>query len=192
MKRILLIDKENTGKRFLNGLEQLTQNDKIIIFHYEKAGEINQDILLPLSKCKAAVEIIKMNTHTKNAMDFQICTYVGYLYNQYKNTAEYYIVSDDKGYGASIEFLKTHVDPKASIYQIGSNMELESHKETLLESLLKDKYQKKVINKIKKGIEVSKNKCEFHNYLQKNLNNDFEQIYMLIKPMFTEVKMAML
>ena len=191
MKRLFLIDKENTGKRFLHGLDKLTANDKVIIFHYELAGEIKPDILLPLSHCKAAVEIIKMNTHTKNAMDFQICTYIGYLYNQYKRNAEYYIVSDDKGYGAAIEFIKTHVDPKAAISQINSNMELEAEKVSLVEILLQDKYQKKVINKIKKGIISSRDKGEFHNYLQKNLNADFEQIYNLIKPVFAEVKMAM-
>lgn len=191
MKRLFLIDKENTGKRFLKGLDQLTANDKIIIFHYEQAGEIKPEILLPLSKCKAAVEIIKMNTHTKNAMDFQICTYIGFLYSQYKRTAEYYIVSDDKGYGASVEFIKNQIDPKAAITQIGSSMCVETAKDNLVEGLLQGKYQRKVINKIIKGISVSRTKGEFHNYLQQNLNTDFEQIYNLIKPVFTEAKMSL-
>lgn len=191
MKRLFLIDKENTGKRFLSGLNQLTANDKVIIFHYENAGEIKPEILVPLAHCKAAVEIIKMNTHTKNAMDFQICTYIGYLYSQYKRNAEYYIVSDDKGYGASIEFIKNHIDPKAVISQIGSSMQIDAKKDSFLDLLLQDKYQKKVINKIKKGIMCSRDKGEFHNYLQKNLNADFEQIYNLIKPVFMEVKLAL-
>lgn len=190
MKRIFFIDKENTGSRFLKGLNGLTKNDMLVIFHYEQAGNIRPEVLLALSKTKASIEIIRMNTHTKNAMDFQICTYMGYMYNLYKRTAEYYIVSDDKGYQACIEFIKTHIDPKAIIGQVNSNMSLQETKETLVDDLLKDKYQRKVINKIKKGLLQSKDKGEFHNYLQKNLNNDFEQIYLLLKPMFSEAKMA--
>ena len=168
MKRYFFIDKENTGNRFLKGLKDLTKQDTIILFHCEQQGDIKNDVLLALTNTKASIEIKKMHTHTKNAMDFQICTYLGYLYQSNGNRAKYYIVSNDKGFDASIEFIKNHLDPKAPIERIGCDMNLNPEtEENMLESILKGKFKKKVINKVRNGMMESKNRGDFHNYLQR-------------------------
>lgn len=187
MKRYFFIDKENTGKRFLKGLKELSKNDTIIIFHCEQQGEIKNDILLALATTKAAIEIRKMQIHTKNAMDFQICTYMGYLYKTYGNKAEYYIVSNDHGYDASIEFIKMQLDPKAKIERINCEMNI-SEEENTLENVLSGKYKKKIINKIKAGMKETADKAQFHNFLQQNFHEDFMSIYALIKPVYEEAK----
>lgn len=192
MKHIYLIDKENTGNRFLNGIEKLKQEDLVIVFHYEQAGSINTVILSALANTKASVEIRKMHSHTKNAMDFQICTYLGYLYGKYKNKAKYRIISNDKGYQAAVEFLKMHIDPEMDISimpSIGYNGEDEPANKELLGILLKD-YSNKVINRVNTGIKSSADTNSFHTFLQKNLNKDCQRIYSIIKPHYREIKAA--
>jgi len=192
MKHIYLIDKENTGNRFLNGIENLKQEDLVIVFHYEQAGSINPVVLSALANTKASVEIRKMHSHTKNAMDFQICTYLGYLFGKYKNKAEYRIISNDKGYQAAVEFLKMHIDPDMDVSimpSIGYSKEDEPQHKELLENLLKD-YPNKVINRVNNGIKTSKDTNSFHIFLQKNLNKDCQTIYKIVKPYYSEIKAA--
>lgn len=188
MKRIFLIDKENTGNRFLKGLDTLTSQDKVIVFHYTQAGDIKSDTLLALSKTKAAVEIRSMTTHTKNAMDFQICTYLGYLYHENGNHAEYYIVSNDRGYEAAVEFMKLQFDKTANISIIPT---CETVKETspLIQEALGE-FPNKIKNKVVAGLKKSSTISDFHIYLQRNLKQDCQAIYKCVKPCFMELKAA--
>lgn len=188
MKRIFLVDKENTGNRFINGLDKLTYQDKVIVFHYRQEGNIKNETLLALSKTKAAVEIRSMNTHTKNAMDFQICTYLGYLYSKNGNNAEYYIVSNDKGYEAAVEFLKIQLDPKINV-QIIPTCEIEKKSLNLFQDAL-NKYPNKIKNKVITGIKKTSNIEDFHIFLQRNLQQDCRDIYKSIKPYYKELKAA--
>lgn len=188
MKRIFLIDKENTGTRFLKGLEALSNQDKVIVFHYSQAGSIKEEVLSALSKTKAAVEIRSMNTHTKNAMDFQICTYLGYLYSKNGTNAEYYIVSNDKGYEAAVEFIKLQLDPKIKINIIPTCV-VDSKPSVLLENTL-NKYPNKIRNKVLTGIKKSGTISDFHTFLQRNFKEDCNDIYKLIKPYYKELKTA--
>lgn len=192
MKHIYLIDKENTGNRFLKGIENLKNEDMVIVFHYEQAGSINQLVLSALANTKASVEIRKMNTHTKNAMDFQICTYLGYLYGKYRNKAQYHIVSNDKGYEAAIEFLKMHIDPNMDVDimpSISHDKIVEKASAELIRTILID-FPNKVVNKVTAGIKTSKDTNDFHTFLQKNLNKDCQKIYNMVKPHYMEIKAA--
>ena len=192
MKHIYLIDKENTGNRFLNGIENLRSEDIIIVFHYEPAGSINQVVLSALANTKASVEIRKMNTHRKNAMDFQICTYLGYLYGKYRNKAQYHIISNDKGYEAAVEFLKMHIDPSMDVDimpSIGYEKINEDATQEMLRNILEG-YSNKVVNRVSNGLRSTDDTNGFHTFLQKNLNKDCQRIYKLIKPHYMEIKTA--
>lgn len=48
----------------------------------------------------------KVKTGTKNALDFQLSSYLGMLIGQEQGNANYYIVSNDKGYDCICEFWK--------------------------------------------------------------------------------------
>ena len=190
MKNIYLIDKENTENRFLQGIEELRNEDIVIVFHYEQAGNINPVVLSALAKTKASVEIRKMNIHTKNAMDFQICTYLGYLYGKYKNKAAYHIVSNDRGYEAAVEFLKTHIDPDINIKImpcIGYENTVKKTSTELMHKILND-YSNKIVNKVITGIKSTTDVNGFHTFLQKNLNRDCQKIYKAVKPYYKEIK----
>jgi len=190
MKHIYLIDKENTGNRFLNGIEKLKNEDIVVVFHYEQAGSINQVVLSALANTRASVQIRKMNTHTKNAMDFQICTYLGYLYGKYQNKAKYHIISNDKGYEAAVEFLKTHIDPTIDINimpSIGHEKMVKNIQENPIRTIL-NSYSNKVVNKVLQGIKTTADINDFHTFLQKNLNRDCQNIYKLVKPYYMGIK----
>ena len=188
MKRIFLIDKENTGERFLQGINTLTAKDTVIIFHWEDSGAIKTSILETLSKSKAAIEIKKFHTHRKNALDFQICTYLGYLYGINGSDAKYYIVSNDRGYEAAVEFLKTNLDSRINI-SIVPNVDVDavSVEDALLIKLLTG-HNSKVRRCVKQGIKQTQTLNDFHSFLQKNISRDYHDVYMKVKPVYPELK----
>ena len=74
-----LIDYENTGENGLNGLSELGNNDQVVIFYSDNADKMSFDLHQRLQECQAAVEFRKITTGKKNALDFQLAAYLGYL-----------------------------------------------------------------------------------------------------------------
>ena len=183
MKRFYFVDTENIGKRFLPGAENLTSNDTIILFNYKYGPKLSMEVLSALSNCKASIVRKEMETHTKNAMDFQICTYLGMIVGTYQTHAEYYIFSEDKGYGAAIEFIEQSLEKKAVIKEVRDfNL---STKQGVLKANIDDMlgtYPKKVRRVAAFAIQNMHTDEALHNYLQKNLPKDGPTIYKLIKP----------
>lgn len=183
MKRFFLVDTENIGKRFLPGIENLTNEDTVVIFHYINAPAISMDILTILANSKAHIIKKEMTSHRKNAMDFQICTYLGMLAGQHSSSAQYYIMSEDLGYGAAIEFINTSIDRSIVVKEI-RNFTLTTKIETIrmgLDELLVG-YPKKVKKVVNLAIRNTHSDAEFHNYLQNNLKSDGLKLYQLLKP----------
>ncbi len=100
-----LTDLENTGLAGLAGLDELSANDKVIIFYGTRTGAIAFDKHVELTKAKAEVTYIKTERVAKNYLDFQLVTYLGYLIGSGQERV-YYIISKDKGYDSCIEFWK--------------------------------------------------------------------------------------
>jgi len=103
MKMIFLVDGDNNIATGLKGIDMLSEQDSVLIF-YQKS--------LPLAKIqklcaasKADVQYIESVRGGKNSIDFQIITELGVLVG--KREADYaYVISQDKGYAASIESLQ--------------------------------------------------------------------------------------
>jgi len=103
MKMIFLVDGDNNIATGLKGIDMLSDQDSVLIF-YQKS--------LPLSKIqklctasKADVQYIESVRGGKNSIDFQIITELGVLVG--RREADYaYVISQDKGYAASIESLQ--------------------------------------------------------------------------------------
>lgn len=180
MRKIFLIDTENIGRRFLPGLENTTNEDKIVIFNYVK-NTIPTDIMLELSKANANVEVKQMENHHKNAMDFQIVTYLSLLVAQYQDKAEYYIVSKDHGYASAIELIKntTGIEVK-EVINLDCLKEGASTRLSIDELL--EQFSKKVRREAAAGLRKTTNICDYHNYLQKALPVDGKIVYQIIKP----------
>jgi hypothetical protein len=103
LKMMFLVDGDNNIGNSLNGIEILTADDTVLIFH--KKGMALTKIKNQAGKSKANVQYIESVKDGKNSIDFQIITELGVLVG--KNEIEYgYIISQDKGYSPAIEALK--------------------------------------------------------------------------------------
>lgn len=187
MKRFFLIDKENVGNRFVHGICELTSEDTVVLFHYLKAPPVGDGIMNIIKSSRANLEIVEMNTHTKNAMDFQICTYLGFLVNEYGTRANYYIVSEDSGYDASIEFIKSQINKDVCIKKIRT-CSISGKRSNIIPLAIGRSYSSDTVKVIKMGLKNTSSSKDFHIYLQRALKEDGPIIYNLIKPIYKEVK----
>ena len=93
------VDYENVNTYGLNGITRLEEDDLVVIFYSEKADTLTFGLHRRLNECRAQVRFQRVMAGTKNALDFQLSSYLGYLIceNMGKGAA-YYIVSNDRGY----------------------------------------------------------------------------------------------
>ena len=96
-----LIDYENVHDKEIKELENIKDGDTLIIFYSNQCRKISLDVL-DFSK-GITYQIFKAFVGTKNALDFQLSSYLGYLIGKNslqdaKKDTNYYIVSNDQGY----------------------------------------------------------------------------------------------
>lgn len=98
---VYLVDYENVHSNGLVGVEELTRTDTVIVFCREDDVKRIEAFLFDKKiKCKVYCNIV--SAHTKNALDFEIVTYIGLYREKY---TVFFIVSGDHGYDAAIEQL---------------------------------------------------------------------------------------
>lgn len=100
---IFLIDGDNNITTDLNGVEYLTGDDTVLIFH--KKGLDLTKMKKRTDASKATVQYVESVKGGKNSIDFQIVSELGVLVGEGK-VSEAYIISQDKGYGAAIASLQ--------------------------------------------------------------------------------------
>ncbi|MDU6995925.1 MAG: PIN domain-containing protein [Terrisporobacter othiniensis] len=105
MKRYFLVDMENVHFNGLLGIGSLTENDTIILFLTSQCKKDYGMIDLYKSKYKCNILTMDVECGGKNALDFQLVSYLGLIIGDNKNQGEYYIVSKDKGFKSSINLL---------------------------------------------------------------------------------------
>lgn len=195
MKRYFLIDRENVGSKFIFGVAKLTEEDTIVIFENAQDGELNNACKKVLKESKASVRSVKVYTRTKNAADFQICTYLGMLIKENGNKCMYYIVSKDKGYGSCIDFIKSQMGDEYNVKVIPSCVLDEEDKKMavfeLLEAAIGTAYRKDY-GIICNGFKDTDNVREYHNYLQTHLKQEGSIVYNLMKPIYYDAREELL
>lgn len=102
---IFLIDFENVGNNGFEGIEELNAEDKLIIFYSEKAKNLTITTHCKLESSNVQKEYFCVDVGGKNALDFQLVTYLGYLIAT-QNKETYFIVSKDDGYSFVSNFWK--------------------------------------------------------------------------------------
>ena len=137
---IYLVDFENTGYNGLKGIERLTEEDQVHLFYSSNADKLTFDIHLSIMASKAKIFYYKVEIGAKNALDFQLATYLGAL--TVSNPEEsFYIVSNDDGFHYIVQFWKQR---QINIQQISNlqfrNVELEEVRK-LLPASLEDEIQ---------------------------------------------------
>ena len=109
-----LIDFENVGNEGLKGIELLEKEDSVHIFYNEAVSRLTFPMAEKIFRCKAQVRFFAASVGGNNALDFQLSSWLGYLYAQ--NREEIYnIISRDKGFLHAAEFwraLKEVGEPK--------------------------------------------------------------------------------
>lgn len=127
-----LIDYENTKKAGMAGLEDLTEGDTVCLFYSVNADTMTFEMHEKINACKAKFELQQAIVGSKNALDFELVTYLGYLIGGDRRE-KYYIVSGDKGFESVCKYwAKRHVSVTLCSDLHGRNV----HQET--EQLVKD------------------------------------------------------
>lgn len=100
---VYLVDFENVRSEGLRGVEQLSEDDKVVIFYSVNADAITFDVHMLLSRSRAEIETFRILRGGRNSLDFQLSTYLGYLVmeNKYRHIV---IVSQDKGFLCATSF----------------------------------------------------------------------------------------
>ncbi|MBQ3583689.1 MAG: hypothetical protein IJA27_03150 [Lachnospiraceae bacterium] len=100
---VYLVDFENVRSEGLKGVENLSEDDKVVIFYSVNADAITFDVHMLLSKSQAEIETFRILRGGRNSLDFQLSTYLGYLVmeNRYRDIV---IVSKDKGFLCAVSF----------------------------------------------------------------------------------------
>lgn len=92
-----LVDYENVHKTGLNGISELDKNDNVIIFYSHNADKLPFSLHSQIIETKARTTYFEVDTTGKNALDFQLSSYIGYIVGKHPKCT-CYIISKDSGY----------------------------------------------------------------------------------------------
>ena len=101
-----LIDYENVKSEGIKGIAQLSEEDRVVIFYSHNADTITFEAMDMIFNSKAQVSKYKILCGGKNALDFQLSTYLGYLIHEAKDSY-FYIISKDNGFKHRILYFDT-------------------------------------------------------------------------------------
>ena len=136
-----LIDFENVKSRGMEGVELLTEEDTVCIFYSDNADSMTFDLHRKLNETKANIIYHKVAVGTKNALDFQLATYLGYLICEQQREGihpNYFIVTKDNGFTSLMVYWKAQEVPVRIIRNLlwgknpvaGQNLLTEEEQET--------------------------------------------------------------
>lgn len=109
-----LIDFENVKSRGMEGVELLAKEDTVCIFYSDNADSMTFDLHRKLNETKAQIIYHKVAVGTKNALDFQLATYLGYLICEQQREGihpNYFIVTKDNGFTSLMVYWKAQGVP---------------------------------------------------------------------------------
>jgi hypothetical protein len=101
--RVFLVDMENVPH--LTSINKLAHDDKVVLFYTDNTPAMKMDTLSELLNTNATIVCKHVHTGTKNALDFQLSSYLGYLIQGHPG-ASFIIVSKDAGYDVVRKFWK--------------------------------------------------------------------------------------
>lgn len=118
-----LVDFENVSADGIKNIEGLNEGNILVMFYTEQHKNISLEAMEMIIRMKLEVNYQKVKVGTKNALDFQLSSYLGYLIGKSSDEDNYHIVSNDKGYDCLCDYWKTYnknVDRIATVEQIQS------------------------------------------------------------------------
>jgi hypothetical protein len=185
---IFLVDYENVNESGFKGVLSCSKDDMIFVFYTKNGSTITFETHKLLGESKPKIEYLNVENGTRNALDFQLSSYLGFLITNHSKE-QFYIVSKDKGYEVLISFWSKYCDSKVKISllpNLVTKSSLKQVKEDTLspkEQLLKSKYRE-CTDEILKIIDSFNSKQEINNALCKKFgSNEVKAINIIIKPM---------
>ncbi|MDE6710686.1 MAG: hypothetical protein K2J76_09395, partial [Oscillospiraceae bacterium] len=94
---VYLIDFENVTSAGISGIQRLSKEDKVYIFYTVNASNMSFAAHMNLLSSPAEVIYYNVTSGGKNALDFQLASFLGYLISKGEDK-DFYIISNDKGY----------------------------------------------------------------------------------------------
>lgn len=103
MKRVFLVDYENTAVRGLFGISELGFGDKVVVFcSNENIKRAIYDLLKVYEERGVKIRVHLLKKRATNALDFMITTYLGFEVSM-DEKKEIFVISADKGYESAID-----------------------------------------------------------------------------------------
>lgn len=185
-----LVDYENVKKDGLNGINLLTEHDKVCIFYSENSDTLTFDLHRKIIESRADISFQKVDVGTKNALDFQLATCLGYMIRE-KQDETYYIVTKDKGFQCLCTFWEK-MDAKVQIVADVSRTDTEKNHKEILARVQTVIEEPEIAETVARLIQQYKTKQGINNALMKKFpskdNKQGSEIYKVIKPLLTDKK----
>lgn len=112
--RLFLIDYENVNSAGLHGIGQAEPDDRFILFYSREANTLSFEIMDEMIGANIMPERVCLEHSGKNALDFQLVTFLGYLIAKEKADT-YYIISRDSGFQSAILFCQSYLGVKVHL-----------------------------------------------------------------------------
>lgn len=109
IKECYLIDYENVLSNGLAGIGNLKKGSVICIFYTKKANRISIDAISAIERKKVKICFIEAYNGYKNALDFQMVSFLGYLISRHQTMnikIRYRIITKDNGFRSTVAFWK--------------------------------------------------------------------------------------
>lgn len=94
---VYLVDFENVTSAGISGVQKLAKEDRVYIFYTANAANMSFAAHLNLLSSPAEIIYYNVSSGGKNALDFQLSSFLGYLISQGQDK-QFYIISNDRGY----------------------------------------------------------------------------------------------
>ena len=187
-----LVDYENVKTQGLNGVNKLPAEDVVVIFYSENADSLTFGLHRRLNESKASISFQRVEVGKKNALDFQLASFLGYIIHEnMQEPYDYYIVTQDRGYESLVTYWKKRKVNVSLVVNVArqSEMSAQNELETQVAALLKDKT---IAPDVAKMILNYKTKLGLNNALVKKYpskdNKRAAEIYSAIKPLIADKK----
>lgn len=208
-RQFYFIDFENVHGDGFEGIENIECESEIYIIYTEACKKIPLEIIEKAKQKNINIKAIEVLCGSKNALDFQLVSLLGYMIGEYGEENDYYIISKDTGYDAVIDLWKKrnvninrfcalsgelHVDnkPKVSKVATKSKKKGKKNKETTLEELNRYIAGEKHQSEILKIVNSNKTRVSINNGLNKFFKDSKKscEVYQKLKPLLKEKNKA--
>ena len=182
-----LVDYENVKGDGLNGINNLTEKDKVHIFYSENADRLTFGLHKRLNEASCKIYYQRVEVGRKNALDFQLVSYLGYLIAK-DEKEEYALVTTDNGYTSVVQFWqkKTHKVIIVSDLTKKNSKEVQGDMLTKVMKYVSDREDAEVVAEY---ILKYKTKQGFNNALAKKYDTTKGgKLYNAVKPLLQDKK----